>query len=175
MALNIHRNLEDRKKFYAMLENSFLQLSQITGVSTFEQMMEKFSLMQLNRGSLEKDKQSAEDKLLATKRKALDLEKKFQELRSEGVKGQHAELNREEAEGLEDLLSQARSEVKLLATIAERLETVSIGLEQAGVSLQQRVEHYTHILDEDVFKLTQVKALLYFTFLLYLSYRMDGI
>ena len=116
-------------------------------------MVEKFSLMQVNRSGLEKDKVAAEERLLAAKRRAVALEKRFQELRAEGVGV--AEVTREQMDKLEDALLAARSECKMLTTTSERLAAVLIGLQQAGISLTQRVEAYRSILDEDVFKLTQ--------------------
>jgi hypothetical protein len=116
-------------------------------------MIEKLSLIQANKTSLEKDKSAAEDKLVASKKRAIALEKRFQELRAEGVGV--AEISRESTDRLEDELMMKRSEYKMLATTSERLAAVIVGLQQAGLSLQQRVESYVHILDEEVFKLTQ--------------------
>lgn len=152
---DVCRSLEERRKYLSKLEASFSQLSQITGDASYEQMVEKFSLMQVNKTALEKDKVAAEERLLAAKRRAVTLEKKFQELRAEGVGV--AEITREQTDKLEDALIAARSECKMLTTTSERLAAVLIGLHQAGVSLTQRVEAYRGILDEDVFKLTQTE------------------
>lgn len=149
----MRRSLDEQKKHLATLEASFSQLSQLTGVASYDQMVEKFSLMQVNRSALEKDKVGAEERLLAAKRRAVTLEKRFQELRAEGVGV--AEVTREKMDKLEDALLAARSECKMLTTTSERLAAVLIGLQQAGITLTQRVEAYRSILDEDVFKLTQ--------------------
>lgn len=152
-ARNVKSSLDKARRELAALEHSFVQLSQVTGVADYEQMTEKFTLIAVNRSGLERDKQAAEDRLIGAKKQALALEKQFQELRSEGVGV--AEITRESMDGCEDSLLNARGECKMQATRAERLEAVIVGLQQAGLSLKQRVDSYATIIDEDVFKSVQ--------------------
>jgi hypothetical protein len=62
------------------MEESFAQIKQITGVSSLDEMHEKFSSQKNNRKALEQEVKEAEAKLLAAKKAFGKKEKGFQEL-----------------------------------------------------------------------------------------------
>jgi hypothetical protein len=149
----LQRSNEERKLQLQAMEEAFAQTKQVTGVSSLEEMHEKFSSQKNNKKSLEQEVKDAEAKLLATKKLAAKKEKAFQELKSSG--GGTADLTREMMNKLEDSINVARTEQKVINAGTTRLESVLLGLQQGGIGLQQRVHPYLHLAEGGIFELTQ--------------------
>ena len=150
---NIQKANEDSLKQLQAMEESFAQIKQITGVSLLDEMHEKFSSQKNNRKALEQEVKEAEAKLLAAKKSFGKKEKGFQELKSSG--GSIAELTREMITKLEDEITFARNEHKLIKAGITRLETVLLGLHQGGAGLKVRIQPYLNLAEAGVFSLTQ--------------------
>ena len=144
---------EDSLKQLQAMEESFAQIKQITGVSSLEEMHEKFSSQKNNRKALEQEVKEAETKLLAAKKAFAKKEKGFQDLKSSG--GSIAELTREMTSKLEDSITIARNEHKLTKAGIGRLESVLLGLHQGGSGLKVRIQPYLNLAEAGVFSLTQ--------------------
>lgn len=66
------------------MESMFTRLKQVTGVSSIEEMHEKFSNQKSNKRNLEFEVKDAEAKLLAAKKANAKMEKTFEDLKSSG-------------------------------------------------------------------------------------------
>lgn len=150
---SIQKANEDSLKQLHAMEESFAQIKQITGVSSLEEMHDKFSSQKNNRKALEQEVKEAEAKLLAAKKAFGKKEKGFQDLKSSG--GSIAELTREMTSKLEDSITIAKNEHKLIKAGISRLESVLLGLHQGGSGLKVRIQPYLNLAEAGVFSLTQ--------------------
>lgn len=145
-------NEESQKKLQAM-EDAFAQTKQVTGVSSLEEMHEKFSSQKNVKKNLETEVKETEHKLLNAKKALQKKEKAFQELKSSG--GGAADLTREMVNQLEEEILASKNDLKLTTAGISRLEAVLLGLQQGSKGLQQRVHPHMHLAEGGVFDLTQ--------------------
>lgn len=145
---------EGSKKLQAM-DDAFNKLKQVTGVSSLEEMFEKFSSQKSNKKSLEQEVKDAEARLLSAKKAHAKQERVFQELKSSG--GGAAELTRESINKLNHSIEETKNEFKITRAASERLSSVLLGLNQGSRGLVQRVQPYNHLSEGGVFELTQME------------------
>lgn len=145
-------NEESNKRLQAM-DDAFAKLKQVTGVSSLDEMLEKFSSQRNNKRELEKEVKEAEKKLAEKKQLLAVKERLFQDMKSSNVG--LAELSREMKDKLEADISAAKNEFKLTKACTDRLGSVLLGLQQGSVGMLQRVAPYLGLSEGGVFELTQ--------------------
>jgi hypothetical protein len=149
---------EDSAKKLQTMEDIFGQLKQVTGVSSLENMLDKFSGQKSNKRELEAEVKEAEARLQAAKKQLQKRESEFQDLKSAGTGvGEPKEITRDSTDLLEKEILLARNEYKLKKASADRLSAVLLGLQQGSNGLLQRVGPYLHLADTGVFDLTKVE------------------
>lgn len=150
---NLQRANEESHKLLQQMEDEFMLIKQVTGVSSLEEMLDKVSSQKPNKANLEAEVKEAENKLAVSKKASLELEQQFQELKSSGTGV--ADISRDITNQLEAEISAARQQFKITHALTERLNAVLVGLQQGGNGLVQRVHPYLHMADASVFELTQ--------------------
>ena len=151
--MNLQRANEESHKMLQQMEDEFMLIKQVTGVSSLEEMLEKVSSQKPNKANLETEVKEAEHSLVASKKASFELEAQFQNLKSSGVGV--ADISREVTNKMEADINAARQQFKITHALSERLNSVLVGLQQGGNGLQQRVHPYMHMADASVFELTQ--------------------
>jgi len=147
-------NEESQKKITAM-EDAFMLIKQVTGVSSLEEIVEKFSNQRINKKNLEKDVRDTEHKLADAKKNAAETEDMFQDAKASGSGAD--DLNRELIDRMEEEIASARNELKITKAATERLGTVLVALRQGAHGLLQRIQPYKELVnDSPVFELTTV-------------------
>lgn len=150
---NLQRANEESHKLLQQMEDEFMLIKQVTGVSSLEEMLDKVSSQKPNKANLEAEVKEAENKLAISKKASLELEQQFQELKSSGTGV--ADISRDITNQLEAEISAARQQFKITHAMTERLNAVLVGLQQGGNGLVQRVHPYLSMADASVFELTQ--------------------
>lgn len=150
---NLQRANEESHKLLQQMEDEFMLIKQVTGVSSLEEMLDKVSSQKPNKANLEAEVKEAENRLAVAKKASLELEQQFQELKSSGVGV--ADISRDITNQLEAEINAARQQFKITHALTERLNAVLVGLQQGGNGLVQRVHPYLHMADASVFELTQ--------------------
>jgi len=150
---SLQRATEESHKRLTAMEDAFMQLKQVAGVSSLDEMYEKFNNQKNSKKALESDVKDATDRAAKAKKVAAKLEQQFQEIKASG--GGMAELTREASEGLEASIRAKKAEYKLVKSDTERLSALLLGLQQGSAGLLQRVSPHLHLSDGNVFELTE--------------------
>lgn len=148
-------NEESQKKMTNM-EEAFMLLKQITGVSSLDEMVEKFSNQRINKKNLEKDVRDTEMKLAEAKRANQEAEDLFQQVKASETGAE--DVNRERLDKKESDILSVKSDLKAVKAHYERLNIVLVALHQGAQGLLQRVNPYRHLVDSSVFELTQTRS-----------------
>ncbi len=126
------------------LEEAFAKIRQATGVSTLDEMVEKFLGQGANRSSLEEEKKAAERSLSDVKAQRDALQKQFAELKASGVGG--TELNRDLYDRLDAKLAKAKASLKVNKASCDRIEAVLVAVRQGAVGLSQRLAPFSNLI-----------------------------
>eukprot|EP00606_Chrysophyceae_sp_TOSAG23-5_P000168 GSChrysophyteH2.ASY1.ANO1.235.1 assembled CDS len=150
---DLQRATEESHKRLQAMEDAFLQLKQVTGVSSLDAMYEKFNNQKNSKKALEIDVKDAEARLAKAKKFAAKQEHMFHDLKASG--GGMAELSREATDNLESSIAAKKAEQKLVGADTDRLNGLLLGLQQGSAGLLQRVHPHLHLSDGNVFELTE--------------------
>jgi hypothetical protein len=137
-------------------EEVFANLKQITGVSSLEDMLEKFQSQQTNKRELQSEGTDAGSRLQQAQDVLKRTEKEFNELKSSGVN--LTEASREANEDLEQQIADARNAMKLAKASGERLSSVMLGLQQGSSGLLVRTQAYKDLGESNGMDLLQTEA-----------------
>lgn len=148
----LQRANEESQRKVSQMDEAFMRIKQITGVSSLEDMVDKFAAQRINKKNLEKEVVEVEHKLAEVKKANMKLEQGFQEQKSSGVG--EADLNKESNASLEEKITAARHDYKITKATSDRLHAVLISLRQGAHALLQRVNPYLSLIDTGVFELT---------------------
>lgn len=129
------------------LEEAFLAIRQATGVTTLEEMVEKFLGQGANKEALEKEKAEAESKLAKAKAAKAEAEAQFAEMKASGLGG--TELSREVYEQMEAEIAEARTQLKVQKASCDRLENILVAVRQGAVGLIQRLAPFDPLLEDE--------------------------
>lgn len=149
----LQRASEESHKKLQSMEDAYTKIKQVTGVSSIDEMHEKFSNQKNNKRNLEFEVQDAEARLVAVKKANSKQDRAFEELKASG--GGMAEMTREAINQLEAAISHAKNDLKVTLATSERLSIILLGLNQGSIGLLQRVKPYLNLADGGVFDLTQ--------------------
>jgi len=152
---SLQRATEESHKRLTAMEDAFTQLKQVTGVSSLDDMYEKFNNQKNSKKALEADVKDATDRVAKAKKTVAKLEHQFQEIKASG--GGMAELTREAMESSETAIRSKKAEYKLIKSDTERLAGLLLGLQQGSAGLQQRVSPHLYLSDGNVFELTEAE------------------
>ena len=108
------------------LEEAFTQIRQATGISTLEEMVEKFMGQKASKEALLAEKRQAEAQLKATRQLQHQVEEKFASMKASGIGG--SELNREIYDRLDDEITAAKRELRKSVESNQRLEEVLVSV-----------------------------------------------
>lgn len=139
------QNAENLKRVHE-LEEAFMEIKQVTGAQDVKSMIAKFIDQKTNRKNLEKEVKDAERRLNGLKRDHANIEKSYQDLKTSNAG--RAEYGREYILSMENEINASKSELKLLSTTADRLSSVMMGLRQGAKGLLQRAHPYSFLLRE---------------------------
>lgn len=153
MTKNLQRATEDSHKRLQAMEDAFLQLKQVTGVNSVDEMYEKFTNQKNSKKVLEIDVNDAVQALSKAKKDFAKKEQHFQELKASG--GGIAELSREAVLAQQEAIDMKKSDQKLLRADTERLSQLLLRMQQGSSGLMQRVQPYLHMAEGNVFELTE--------------------
>mmetsp|Transcript_34937 Transcript_34937/g.65185 ORF Transcript_34937/g.65185 Transcript_34937/m.65185 type:complete len:706 (+) Transcript_34937:111-2228(+) len=148
----LQRANEESQRRVSLMEESFQRIKQITGMSSLDDMVDKFSVQRINKKNLEKEVSDVEQRLAEAKKLNTKAEQAFQERKSSGVG--EAEINRDDTITSEEKINAARYEYKVTKAASERLDAVLVALRQGANGLLQRVQPYVSLVDAGVFELT---------------------
>lgn len=148
----LQRANEESQRRVSLMEESFQRIKQITGMSSLDDMVDKFSVQRINKKNLEKEVSDVEQRLAEAKKLNAKAEQAFQERKSSGVGD--AEINRDDTITSEEKINAARYEYKITKAASERLDAVLVALRQGANGLLQRVQPYVSLVDAGVFELT---------------------
>lgn len=149
----LQRANEESQRRVSLMEESFQRIKQITGMSSLDDMVDKFSVQRINKKNLEKEVSDVEQRLAEAKKLNMKAEQAFQERKSSGVAGE-SEINRDDTITSEEKITAARYEYKITKAASERLDAVLVALRQGANGLLQRVQPYVSLVDAGVFELT---------------------
>jgi hypothetical protein len=145
---------ESHKRLQAM-EDAFLQLKQVTGVGSVDEMYEKFNNQTLSKKVLEMDVADAAQSLEKAKKEYAKKEQYFHSLKVSG--GGMSELSREATQAQQEAIEKKKSGQKLIRADTERLSGLLLQLEQGSAGLMQRVNPHMHLAEGNVFELTEAE------------------
>ena len=151
-------NEESQRKVQAM-DDAFMKIKQITGMTSLDDMVDKFAAQRVNKKALEKEVSDVEQRLAEAKKLNQKAEQAFQERKSSGVHGLlGAESGRDSTGSLEEKIQVARHEYKITKAASDRLHAVLVALRQGAHGLLQRVQPYVSLVDAGVFELTSASV-----------------
>lgn len=127
------------------LEEAFTQIRQATGITTLEEMVEKFMGQKASKEALLSEKRQAEAQLKATKQLQQQVEEKFASMKASGIGG--SELNREIYDRLDDEITAAKRELRKSVEANQRLEEVLVSVRLGAFGLLKRLEPFSHLID----------------------------
>jgi hypothetical protein len=148
----LQRANEESQRRVSLMEESFQRIKQITGMSSLDDMVDKFSVQRINKKNLEKEVSDVEQRLAEAKKLNSKAEQAFQERKSSGVG--ESEINRDDTITSEEKINAARYDYKITKAASERLDAVLVALRQGANGLLQRVQPYVSLVDAGVFELT---------------------
>ena len=138
----------DRTKKALTLEDAFAQIRQATGVTSLEEMVDKFLGQSANKEALLEEKAQAEKDLKDVVKAKQGAQKKFADMKAQvaqsGIGG--AELNRDIYDKLDEEILGAKAELKMNRSAADRLERVLVSVQQGSLGLRQRLEPFKDLL-----------------------------
>lgn len=135
----------ERERRATTLEEAFVQIRQATGVTTLDEMVEKFMGQGANKKALEDEKAEAERRLARVKAAQEEAEREFAEMKASGVG--NTELSREVQDRKEREIVSARAQLKVNKSACDRLEGVLVAVRQGAVGLAQRLAPFA-VLDD---------------------------
>jgi hypothetical protein len=154
----------DRTKKALTLEDAFAQIRQATGVTSLEEMVDKFLGQSSNKEALLEEKAQAEKDLRDVVKAKQDAQKKFADMKAQvaqsGIGG--AELNRDIYDKLDEEILGAKAELKMNRAAADRLERVLVSVQQGTLGLKQRLDPFKDLLtyeEQEELPKTSVEAL----------------
>lgn len=148
----LQRANEESQRRVSLMEESFQRIKQITGMSSLDDMVDKFSVQRINKKNLEKEVSDVEQRLAEAKKLNSKAEQAFQERKSSGVG--ESEINRDDTITSEEKINAAKYDYKITKAASERLDAVLVALRQGANGLLQRVQPYVSLVDAGVFELT---------------------
>lgn len=154
-------NEESQRKVQAM-DDAFTKIKQITGMSSLDDMVDKFAAQRTNKKNLEKEVSDVEQRLAEAKKLNMKAEQAFQDRKSSGVHGVvggAVESSRDSSGSMEERIQAARYEYKITKAGTDRLHAVLVALRQGAHGLLQRVQPYMALVDAGVFELTSAGAM----------------
>jgi len=143
---------EESQRKVSLMDDAFTKIKQITGMSSLDDMVDKFSAQRTNKKNLEKEVSEVEMRLAEAKKLNIKAEQAFQERKSSGVG--ESESNRDTTVTVEEKIQAARHEYKITKAGSDRLHAVLVALRQGAHGLLQRVQPYVSLVDAGVFELT---------------------
>ena len=129
----------------SVLEKGFMEIKDVTGVNSLEEMVNKFANHKEHRDRLALEKKEAEERLQSAKKALEDAKTKFESVKEEGFGD--TELNREITNEIRSQILAEKTEGKVVRATNERLEKVLVGLRQGGMGLYQRLIAYHENMD----------------------------
>lgn len=140
---------KERADRAAALEEAFMAIKQATGVSTVEEMVDKFLNQDSTQQALEADQVDAEAKLAKVKKAKEAAATAFASMKASGLGG--VELNRDMYIKLEEEIAETKAQLKVSKASSERLQHVLVAVRQGAVGLAQRLAPFNYLLGfEDV-------------------------
>ncbi|CAM9125525.1 unnamed protein product [Pylaiella littoralis] len=136
---------EIQQREVATMEATFARIRQATGVNTLEEMVLKLANQSTNHTTLEEEKREAESKLARAKEARQSEDTRFSYMKASGVG--NTELNRDISDKLNKDIQEYRVEAKMKKAAHERLQNTLAGVKQGAVSLWQRLQPYSFLLD----------------------------
>eukprot|EP00752_Nemacystus_decipiens_P001407 g1392.t1 len=136
---------EIQQRQVATMEATFARIRQATGVNTLEEMVLKLANQSTNHTTLEEEKREAESKLARAKEARQSEDTRFSYMKASGVG--NTELNRDISDKLNNDIQGYRVEAKMKKAAHERLQNTLTGVKQGAVSLWQRLQPYSFLLD----------------------------
>ncbi|CAM9382781.1 unnamed protein product [Ectocarpus fasciculatus] len=136
---------ETQQRQVAAMESTFARIRQATGVNTLEEMVLKLANQSTNHATLEEEKREAESKLARAKEARQSEDTRFSYMKASGVG--NTELNRDISDKLNNDIKEYRVEAKMKKAAHERLQNTLTGVKQGAVSLWQRLQPYSFLLD----------------------------
>lgn len=152
---NLQKATEESHRRLQAMEDAFLQLKQVTGVGSVDEMYEKFNNQKNSKKVLELDVSDAAQSLEKAKKEYAKREQYFQSLKASG--GGMAELSREATVAQQEAIEQKKADQKLIRADTDRLSHLLLELEQGSAGLIQRVNPHVHLADGNVFELTEAE------------------
>lgn len=143
----LQKENEESTKLLYETETFFAKLKQITGVTSLENMAEKFSLQKISKIDLEKEVSEVERKLAHAKKELLYQEKAFSDLKSTGAN--QVDLSRSASDKLTQDIEKARGDFKLSKASNARLATILLELQQSSNGLLQRLLPFSDLTELD--------------------------
>lgn len=134
---------KERQQKALTLEEAFAQIKQATGVTSLEEMVEKFMGQGANKAALEEEKAEAEARLAKYKTLKEEAETEFAEMKASGIGG--TELSREIYDRMDDEIQQAKNALKVNKASCDRLESVLVAVRQGAVGLAQRLAPFNSV------------------------------
>lgn len=142
------------------MEEAFVQIRRATGITTLEEMVEKFLGQSANKEALLEEKDVAEEHLRRVREQLAEAEERFAGLKASGVGG--TEFNRDVYDKLDDEIGQLKTELKQNLAACSRLESVSMSCRLGALGLAQRLAPLTNLVDhseENEIALTGIESL----------------
>lgn len=157
---------EDRA---AALQDAFTRIKQITGVTSLDEMVEKFLGQAANRAALEKERREAEVRLANAKEALETARRELMDLKASGsaAAAAHAasaaapddagdgegpdadDAYEEQAAALTKQISGAKAELKMHRSACKRLEDILVSVRQGAVALGQVLEPFQELVGGD--------------------------
>lgn len=144
----LQKENEESTKLLQDTESFFGKLKQVTGVTSLENMAEKFSIQKISKLDLEKEVAEVERKLAHAKKESIHQEKLFADLKSTGAAG-HGDMSRSGTDKLNADTEQSKNDLKVTKALSERLASILLELQQSSNGLLQRLAPYSDIADID--------------------------
>ena len=142
---NLQKATEESHRRLQAMEDAFLQLKQVTGVGSVDEMYEKFTNQKNSKKVLEMDVSDAAQMLEKAKKEYAKKEQYFQSLKSSG--GGMSELSREATVAQQEAIEKKKGDQKLIRTDTDSLTNLLLQLEQGSAGLIQRVQPHAHLAD----------------------------
>jgi hypothetical protein len=138
----------EREERASALHEAFQQIKGITGVTTLDEMTERFLGHEAARESLQAEREEAEQRLAAARAAVERAERELAELRATGADASRVDLEdpQEAFSKVEAELSAKRSQLRWLVTAADRVQNMVVAVRQGAAGMAQRLAPFEPLL-----------------------------
>jgi hypothetical protein len=150
ISLVIKQEADTQNSILTKMENAFQRISQATGVTSLDEMVEKFLGQDSSKVGLEEERSRTEKTLNDLNNEKNVLQAEFNMLKAQGVG--NLELNKEAYKKIENQIYELNGKGRSLTSTVNNLNSLMLSLEQGAIGLKDRLILHGNLLEKNDLK-----------------------